>query len=180
MLVTRLNAYKRRVVGGAGSVVCTDIEVHNTGQGIAGAHAGARFNDDGSIDQITDTTGSTFTALGFDDTGFHDNADVSTGGEVDHSGEWWTANPELIIGESYQIRVASMAVGTFNGFNDPGAVGTWVDIDTAPRFSCTRDGGKGGSGPGTTQATGNMEIRLKASPFTVLATFTLRCISHRT
>lgn len=161
-----------------GEVSVTDIEVHNTGQAVVGAFAGVRFNNDGSIDQITDGTGTTFTALGDDDTGYHDNADVSTGGEVNHSTEWWTANPETDIGTLYQFRVQSEDTGTLNGFND-GGTGTYVDISTAPRIATNRTGGKGGDGAGTTACTCTCQIRLKASPFTVLATFTVRCISHR-
>lgn len=160
------------------SVDVSNIEVHGITTSPAGCFAGVRFNNDGSISQITGGSGATFTTLGSDDTGHHDNADVSTGGEVDHSAEWWTGTPEAAIGASYQFRIASIASGSMDGFNDLGT-GTWGDISTAPKIATTRTGGKGGQGAGTDRSVANCEIRLKASPFTVLATFTVDCISHR-
>lgn len=163
---------------GGGSVDVSDIEVHGITATIVGCFAGVRFNNDGSISQITGGTGGTFTALGDDDTGYHDNSDSSTGGEVDHTSEWWTENPEATIGEDYQFQVQTIVSGSLDGFNDFGT-GVWDDIDLAPKIATTRTGGKGGQGAGTDRAVVTCRIRLKASPFTVLATFDVECISHR-
>ena len=166
------------VYSSGGYVQVSDIEVHGITITVAGCFSGIRLNNDGSISQITGGSGTSFNTLGDDDTGHHDNTDSSTGGEVDHSAEWWSGTPETAIGELYQFRVASISAGLLDGFNDFGT-GTWGDIDLAPKIATTRTGGKGGQGAGTDEATCSCEIRLKASPFTTLATFTVRCISHR-
>ena len=164
---------------GGDAVSVSDIEVHSNGQSPPFCRAGVRFNNDGSISQITGGGTEAFTTLGDDDNGFHDNGDVSTGGEVDHSAEWWTGTPEASIGEDYQFRVQTIDSGLLDLYNDFGT-GVWGDIDLAPKIGSNRTGGKGGQGAGTDRAIATCQIRLKASPFTVLATFEVDCISHRT
>lgn len=164
--------------GAADSVSVSDMTVHGATQTIAGCYSGIRLNNDGSIDRITDGTGTTFTKLGDDQHGYHANGDVTDGSEVNHDGQWWTGEPDAAIGELYQFRVQTIDAGSLNGFNDFGT-GTYGDIDLAPKIATTRDGGKGGAGLGTTTATVTCQIRLKASPFTVLATFEVITQSHR-
>lgn len=162
----------------AGAVDVSDIEVHGANQNISGCFSGIRLNNDGSIDKIVGGTGGTFTKLGDDDTGYHGNGDVSTGGEVNHDGQWWTGEPSASIGELYQFRVQSVDSGSLDGFNDFGT-GVYGDIDLAPKIASTRTGGKGGQGLGTDISVSTCQIRLKASPFTVLATFQVTTQSHR-
>ena len=131
-------------------IAVTNIDVTNGPRGGAPI-SGARFNDNGSIDEITGTIGSRiFTQI--------------------HGGEWFINEPQAGIGSSYDIRVASMAVGFFDG---GASVGVWAGLETNPQWTEQRTGGKGGEGPGTDTATGNMEIR-DGNTLVVVATFTLK------
>lgn len=157
--------------------VANDIEVHSTTASPAGCFSGIRFNSDGTMDEISDGSGSTYSALGSDNTGYHDNSDVSTGGEIDHTGEWYSAGPAAGVGSSFDISM-TINTGTFGGINDLGVSVAWFSLGTSREVATTRDGGKGGLGAGTTRATATVQIR-NSTTLTVLTTFDIDCISHR-
>lgn len=139
-------------------VLVTDIAVTNASAGTPAAVNGIRFNDDGSFDEIEGTTTTpTFTQI--------------------HSGEWWTDEPASGIGSDYDIRCQSIdADGPWD--TQAAVVGTYVGLDTSPIWRIEAAGGK--AGPNTKRITATMQIRLGVSPFTVLATFELRCTAIRT
>jgi hypothetical protein len=162
----------------SGAVDVSDIMVHGAVQNISFCRSGVRFNNDGTISRITGGAADVFNTLGDDQTGYHANGDVSSGAEVDHTGQWWTNAPEASIGELYQFRIQTVDSGSFDLYNDFGT-GVYGDIDLAPKIGSNRTGGKGGQGLGTDIAVATCQIRLKASPFTVLATFQVTTQSHR-
>lgn len=161
-----------------GAVFVDDIMVHGALQSPPFCRSGIRLNNDGTISRITGGGTEAFNTLGDDQTGYHANGDVSSGAEVDHTGQWWTNAPEANIGELYQFRLQTVVSGSFDLYNDFGT-GVWGDIDLAPKIGTNRTGGKGGQGLGTDVGVATCQIRLKASPFTVLATFQVTTQSHR-
>jgi hypothetical protein len=164
------------ILDSSGVGISTNFEMHSTNASPPNCLAGLRFNDNGYIEKITGGT-PTYTVLTFDDTGYHDNSDVSTGGEVDHEGEWHTGAPAPGVGSDYEMRMISIDSGNIDGFNDFTVLNTWYSLSLNPRIATTRTGGKEGQGAGTDQATCTMEFRKVGGP--LLSTFTVRMISHR-
>lgn len=133
----------------------TDIVTSNTTTAIC--ISGARFNDDGSIDEISGVL----------------NTRIYT--QI-HTGEWWSGEPEVTIGDDYDIRCLSIdADGPWNV--EPAVVGTYVGLDTDPEWAVNAQGGK--IGANTKVITATMQIRLGVSPFTILDTFELDCTAER-
>lgn len=139
----------------APQVIVTDIVTSNTALLIA--YSGARFNDNGSIDEISGVLNTKiFTPI--------------------HAGEWWSAEPEVAIGNDYDIRCQSIDLnGPWN--EEAAIVGTYVGLDTNPFWGIHAVAGK--IGANTKLITATMQIRLGVSPFTVLDTFELDCTAER-
>lgn len=124
----------------------TDIAVESINLGLNAVHSGTRFNNDGSIDEVGPSP-TTFTKI--------------------HPGEWWGDEPEADIGTLYEIRCVSLINGTWS--LQPAAVGTWVDIDTAPVWRVTV---LAMTSPSSKSCDANFAIRRK-SDNEVLGTFTV-------
>ncbi len=112
--------------------------------------SGVRFQGDGGSDEI-DKDGITIPRV---------------------AGEWWSDEPEALIGDDYDVREASHVGGTGPWDFAAAAVGDWVNIGTGRNWWVQRTFGKGQEGPGTDNAKGNFEIR-DSETQTIQATFTL-------
>lgn len=137
------------VVVGGPFVIVTDFSTFESLAGTPVAVSGARYNSDGSIDEIEGRDFSeTYTQI--------------------HTGEWWSDEPDSGIGSDYDIRCQSIdANGPWD--TQPASVGTYVGLNTNPIWRVQAAGGK--SGPNNKLITATMQIRLGVSPFTLLVTF---------
>lgn len=165
------------ILDSSGVGIANDFEMHSTNASPPWCLAGLRFNSNGHIEKITGGT-PTYAVIGVDDTGYHDNSDVSTGAEVDHEGEWHSGAPATGVGADYEMRMTNIASGSIDGFNDFLVLNTWYPLSSSLSIATNRTGGKGGQGAGTDQATCTIEFR-KIGEVTLIATFTVRMISHR-
>ncbi len=143
--------------GVAGEVAVTDILVEVVTAG-GGSCTGVSFIDSGELEQAKVTT-TTWSAL-------------------EHNGEWWTLEPVASVGDDYEVRCESIDSGsTFN--QEPAAVGTYTDMVATNTIQWNQCRGVK-AGVGTTETVATFQIRLKASPFTVLDTFEVHLRSERT
>lgn len=94
-----------RAIAAGGSVVLSPtISVYHLNSGLLCA-AGVAFQSDGSIDDVGPD--------GLDRTPIN-------------PGEWWSDEPDVGIGASYDIRCVSLSLGTWS--IQAATVGTWIDI----------------------------------------------------
>jgi len=142
--------------GGGGSVAVTNILI-DTVVSSSSCFSGIEFVDDGSINQQSPTSAV------YDQT---------------HAGEWWTAEPEASVGADYEVRCQSIDSGSAF-LNSGAAVGVWTDfvVTDSGQWSQQRNIK---SGVGVTETVATFQIRLKASPFTVLDTFEVHLRCERT
>lgn len=137
----------------AGGVFVTDIVEENAGGG-GGGNQSIKFFLDGTLGEAEAACGQSFTL---------------------YPGEWWRGSPALNIGNSFEVRVASVSSGVFD--TEAAPVGDWIVIDDVC-WGIQRTGGKDGEGSGTDQVIAIMEIRDIATE-TIRATFNIDLTATR-
>ena len=134
-------------VAGGSVVVTGPITVSHFDTGVT-THAGITFAADGGLDQLGPGL-ATRTA--------------------DTAGEWWSDEPEASIGSSYDVRCASISVGSWTAA--AAGTGTWIDMSAERIWRVTATGA---ASPITVTCTASFEIRPTGGGST-LATFTVTC-----
>ncbi len=129
-----------------GGVFLTDKTEETTGAGI-NRNQNIKFFDDGS----------------WGEAGF--GGAPSGGTYALYAKEWWAGHPVPGIGAGYEVRNSAIISGIWD--EAAAAVGIWVLISTEPFWGITRQGGKGGEGPGSQNIVADFEIRDVATQTTL-------------